>query len=300
MTTSLRISSALVRGREARFVCHMGVLSGKHPRNTMAAIAECFDAGAERIEIDIHSLDGPDYVVFHDRRFDDTTTIKGSLGRTSPEAVRGARYRGHAEHAPPLLSDVLRMARDAATEMQLDLKDWRPLGEDRLRALVELLEPIRERVIISTGQDWNLRRLHQIDPELPFGFDPGHYIDHAREGSPYFLPRNMGAYGYRDDHPMAIGRTEGTLDYLRERFAMLAMQAPGAREWFLSYLLVLQMLDDGFNVAEWLHERGVDANVWTPDFKGAESVKQLERLIEAGVDRITTNTVMSWRAALGA
>ena len=48
---------------------------------------------------------------------------------------------------------------------------------------------------------------------------------------------------------------------------MLALQVPAAREYFLSYRLVLQMLDDGFDVAAWLHDRGIAANVWTLDYR---------------------------------
>jgi hypothetical protein len=108
----------------------------------------------------------------------------------------------------------------------------------------------------------------------------------------------MGAYGYRDDHPLAFGRTENVVDYLEQRFEMLLLQAPGGREFFLSYRLVLQMLDDGFNVAEFLHARGVDANVWTPDYDGANSLATLDRLIRSGIDRITTNTLPAWCAAI--
>jgi hypothetical protein len=149
-------------------------------------------------------------------------------------------------------------------------------------------------VIVSSGQDWNLARLHRAEPELRFGFDPGHYIDHAIEGDQVFLPRTMGAYGYRDDHPLAFGRTEATSDYLRQRMEMLMLQVPGASEFFLSYRLVRQMLDDGFNVAAWLHERDIAANIWTPDYHGEESVRLLERLIASGIDRVTTNTAPAW------
>jgi hypothetical protein len=97
---------------------------------------------------------------------------------------------------------------------------------------------------------------------------------------------------------MAFGRTEGTVDYLRERMAMLALQAPGAREYFLNYRLVLQMLDDGFNVADYLHDRDIEANVWTFDFHGGESFRQLQRLLKAGIDRFTTNTARAWMDAI--
>ncbi|MBI2724570.1 MAG: hypothetical protein HYX50_05855 [Chloroflexi bacterium] len=275
----------------------MATLSGAHPRNSLAAVRECFDANVDRIEIDIHSLAGADYAVFHDRRLDPVTRGSGSIGAATPEDVRAATFRRPEGDRPALLSEVVELARACDTQMQLDWKDVRLLSRERLQTLIDVVAPVRERVMVSNGQDWNLRRLHAADPEFPFGFDPGHYLDHAVEGATIVLPRAMGAYGYRDDHPMALGRGEAVGDYLEERMTMLLAQAPGSREFFLSYRLVLQMLDDGFNPVTWLHERGLLANVWTADWAGAESAHRLRRLVEAGVDRITTNTAPAWMKA---
>lgn len=283
---------------DPRFVPHMAVLYGKEPPNSIAAIEECIDAGVGRIEIDVHSLDGDDYAVFHDHRLETHTTGSGSLGRATPDDIRAATFRERQDDRPPLLSEVVATARKARMELQLDLKDWRPLTDERAHTLVNIVSPMKERVIVSSGQDWNLRILHEADPYLPIGFDPGHYLDHANEGTPFFLPRMTGAFGYRDDHPLAIGRSMETPDYLLQRFELLLRQAHDCREFFLSYRLVLQMLDDGFNVAEFLRSAGIDANVWTPDYAGAESVAMLRRLIDAGVDRVTTNTTIAWREAM--
>ncbi len=283
--------------RSALLVCHMGVLSGKHPRNSIEAIAECFEANAGRIEIDIHSLDGDDYVVFHDYRFETQTTHAGAIGAATPADVRSMRYRERPDSRPALLSEVADLARGCDTELQLDWKDLRLASPRRLRALADTVAPIRERVIVSAPQDWNLRRLRAAAPEVPQGFDPGHYIDHMIEQHQVVLPRQVGAYGYRDDHPMAFGRGNPVVDYLESRMEALALQAPGAREYFLNFRLVLQMLGDGFNPAEWLHTRGIGANAWTADYPGPATVAMAERLIDAGIERITTNTAPAWVAA---
>jgi glycerophosphoryl diester phosphodiesterase len=275
----------------------MAVLSGDLPRNSLAAIRECCEAGVERIEIDIHSLAGPDYIVSHDRRLEDRTTGSGGMGHATPDDVRGSRFRARPDDRPALLSEVVSVARDSRTEIQLDLKDWRPMSEERLRTLDALVAPIRERVIVSSGQDWNLRRLRAVVPEIAIGFDPGFYIAHPTEDPNAAMPRTRGAYGYLDDHPLAFGRTGETAEYLSERLALLRLQAPGSREYFLSHRLALMMLDDGFNAAEFLQERGVDANVWTPDYEGPDSVAVLARLIDAGFDRVTTNTPRAWERA---
>ncbi len=284
-------------GYAVRMTAHKAILSGKHRGNTMGGILECLEADVPRLEIDVHSLDGPDYAVFHERRLETETDGEGSIGRTTPEAFRRVHYLHDEADRPPLLSEVVEAARSCEVELQLDLKDWRPMPATRIRALLDVIEPVHDRVIVSTGQDWNLRRLHRADPELALGFDPGHYIDHAIEGSDVFLPRAMGAYKYRDDHPMAFGKTETVTDYLSERWETLMVQAPPAREFFLSYLLVLQMLDDGFNVAPRLHERGITVTAWTPDCTSGDSIQVLDRLMASGVDRITTNTIPAWMEA---
>ncbi|TAK63332.1 MAG: hypothetical protein EPO22_06655 [Dehalococcoidia bacterium] len=279
-------------GRSAQLVCHMGVLSGKHARNSFEAIVECFDANAGRIEIDIHSLDGDDYAVYHDQRFENETTHTGVVGWATPDEVRSMRFLERPGR-PPLLSEVVDLARGCDTELQLDWKDLRLVPPARLRALAEVVAPIRERIIVSAPQDWNLRRLRAAAPEVPQGFDPGHYIDHTIEQHAVVLPRQMGAYGYRDDHPMAFGRGNPVVDYLESRMEGLSLQAPGAREYFLNFRLVLQMLGDGFNPVAWLHERGIGANAWTADYPVA-TIPMIERLIEAGIERITTNTAPAW------
>jgi glycerophosphoryl diester phosphodiesterase len=258
---------------------------------------ECFAARVERIEIDIHSLDGEDYVVSHDRRLEDHTTGAGALGRVTPDDVRACRFRDRLDDRPPVLSEVADAAHGSRTEIQLDLKDWRTLSDARIRALNEIVAPIRERVIVSSGQDWNLLRIREQAPEIALGFDPGHYLAHPRDDDAPVLPRTVGAYGYLDDHPLAVGRAGETADYLLQRFELFALQAPYAHEYFLSYRLALKMLDDGFNAAEFLHGRRIDANVWTPDYRGPDSVIALRRLLDAGFDRVTTNTAPAWRRA---
>ncbi len=284
-------------GRRVPLTAHKAILSGEHQGNTIGGIRESLAAGVPRLEIDIHSIDGPDYIVFHERRLEHGTTGSGSLGKVTTDQVRGARFTETPEDRPPLLSEVIEAARGSNTQIQLDLKDWRPMPPERIRTLLTVTAPIHDQIVITTGQDWNLLRLHRADPDLALGFDPGHYLDHAIEGSVMLLPRNVGAYGYRDDHPMALGRTEEAADYLRERWALLRLQAPWAQEFFVSWLLILQMQDDGFDAVGWLHEHSIAVTAWTPDYRGLDSLTSLDRLIATGVDRITTNTIPQWLAA---
>lgn len=282
-------------GKTALLTCHRAVLSGLRRPNSAAAVRECIEADVAGLEIDVHSLDGPDYVVSHERRFERDTTGSGSIGAATPEDVRALRFLDDGDDRPALLSEIVELVGGSATQLQLDLKDWRLLREPRLRALLNLIAPVRARVIVTAGEDWNLRLLNRAAPDVAIGFDPGRYFG-AGDDEPGFLPRVVGAYGYRDDHPMAIGRTEEPADYLCARMEILELQCPASREMFLDHRLILQMLDDGFDAVSWLHERGSTATAWTLDHAGAESVRVMERLLAAGVDRITTNTARAWVA----
>jgi hypothetical protein len=57
------------------------------------------------------------------------------------------------------------------------------------------------------------------------------------------------------------------------------------------------MLDDGFDPVAWLRARGIGANAWTADYPDGATVAMIERLIDAGIERITTNTAPAWVAA---
>lgn len=278
-------------------VAHMAVLSGDHRPNSIGAIRECIERGVPRIEIDIHSLEDDDFVVTHDRKLEQETTGRGSVGSATADDIRATRFIDNAHDRPALLSEVAAAAASSDMQLQLDLKDWRPLTPARTQALLGAIAPIRDRVIVSSGQDWNLRALAAIG-SVATGFDPGLYIDSA--GEPYYLPQHLGAYNYRDDHPLALTRTVAVAEYLEQRFEQLALLAPASREWFISYRLVLQMLEDGFDAPAWLRARGIEPNIWTLDYDGAQTLAAYDRLGAAGVARVTTNTTLAWEEPLSA
>jgi glycerophosphoryl diester phosphodiesterase len=258
---------------------------------------ECLRASATRIEIDVHSMADGEYLVCHANRLEEATTSRGAVGRLTRHEALELRRNDDAGSRPPLLSEVIALAQHYEAELQLDLKDWRPLTPHRIDALVALVAPLGERVLVSSGQDWNLRAIARRAPRLRLGFDPNHYF---ASGDPREtpLPTRLGAHGYRDDHPLAIGRAQPLADYLRERIDVMAAQCPFAAEWFINYRLLLQAEADGVPMAELLHERGVAVNAWTLDYDGEASLGKLRRLAATGIDRITTNTARQLVEAL--
>ena len=100
-------------------VAHRALYSGRPTDNSEAAIRECIDAGVVRIELDIHSLAGADYIVAHDRRLTAASGEAVPLGRMTPGDVRA--FRDAAGARPLLLSELVALMADGPMEVQLDL-----------------------------------------------------------------------------------------------------------------------------------------------------------------------------------
>jgi glycerophosphoryl diester phosphodiesterase len=289
-------TTAVVAGRELSFTCHSGLREGRGLPNSLEAIHDCLEAGVFRIEIDIHSMADGDYLVSHASRLEESTTSQGPVGHLTRDDALNLRRSDDPNSRPPLLSEVIALVQPHSSDLQLDLKDWRPLTEERVHALIALTEPLGQRVLVSSGQDWNLRAINSQSKELRLGFDPDHYLASGQRKVP--VPARLGAYGYRDDHPLAIGRAQPVAEYLRERMIDLVTQCPFAREFFIEYQLLLQAMNDGVSLSQLLHERGVAVSAWTLDYDGANSIAKLEALAAAGVDRITANTSQQFLGAL--
>lgn len=289
-------TTVTLAGRELSFTCHSGLLAGRGLPNSLNAIRECLETGVSRVEIDIHSMAADEFLVSHASRLEESTTSQGPVGRLTRAEALQLRRDDDRKSRPPLLSEVVALVLPYASELQLDLKDWRPMPPERVRALIALTEPLGGRALVSSGQDWNLRAINSQSKTLRLGFDPDHYLAAGRRKVP--VPARLGAYGYRDDHPLAIGRAQPVAEYLRERMSDLLTQCPFARELFIEYRLLLQAADDGVSLPQLLHERGVTVSAWTLDYDGTGSIAKLEALAAAGVDRVTTNTSQQFLAAL--
>lgn len=243
---------------------HKATWSGAHAPNTLEGLRECYAARVARTEIDFLSHEG-DFIVTHDM------------------PRRGERT--------PRLADALAIVRDAPkgpTVLMLDAKDAAPWPAETVERLAELIAPVRERVFVGTGADWNLRRLHVVDPEVALTFDPLFYLETKNSDSP--LPGREGAYGYHDAHPLAFRRTVPVAEYLRERIVFLLGLVPGIREFHVRMALFEQMRADDFDVVAAVHDAGALIDLWTLDAGTTAWRERLIRALGAGTDIVTTNT----------
>lgn len=285
-------------GREVALKVHQCVWSGEYAPNSLEAIQDCYRARVARAEIDLAMLKDQDFLVVHDLNLAASTDGEGRVDETNRSAAVRLHLRHHglrtSSAQPALLSEVAATiaAEPFPTLLELDLKDWRPWPWRRVEELARLLQPVRDRITFGGGADWNLRRLHHVDPTLPMGFTISDYLDWLPADQKIGrLPGVRGAYGYLDAHPLAQTRLGATSDYLRDRLGALVRLVPGAREIHIRLLAVEQMLaDDLSDLAALLHAQGMLLDVWTLNAGTPRWRERLAGALAAGADVITTET----------
>lgn len=280
-------------------VRHMAACDEPYLPNSIAAVEAGLKDRASFIEVDVTALADRDYLLVHDPVLESETSGTGPVRGTSSEEARRLRIV-HEERATdaavPLLSDVVAAFLDhpGPTRLQLDYKDLVPFEDDEpLERLVEIIRPLADRVLVSSGADWQLRRLRRMAPWLDLGLDIHFYLDWhppGRRVDPRAIPSQVGVYDYWDDHPLARERHGSTARYLANRCGMLVGLVPEVSTFYLNYRFLIRGLEDGFNWAEELHRVGIKLDAWTLDADHPDAAAIARRLLAAGVDQFTTNT----------
>jgi glycerophosphoryl diester phosphodiesterase len=277
-----------VGDRTVELKVHRCLWSGSFSENSPLAIEECASERVMRTEIDIRVLRDGEFIVLHDDRFDRVTDASGLVREAT--AVEATRSRFKDGSHPLLFSDAVDLiaANEYPRRIELDLKDLAPYTRPQAEALARAVQPLKDRGHFSCPADWNLRRLLMVDPTLLVSLNPHCYIDTELDDD-VRLP--MGAYGYRDAHPLARERVSRTSDYLRDRFGGIMRLVPGILEAHLRLGMLERILDDGVaDVAEIFHSLGLKLDAWTLDAGTPRWRERLARIVAAGVDIVTTDT----------
>ncbi len=290
----------------------MGALDGSGaPPNSLEAIRASLDANADFVEIDVNALAHDDFLTMHGPDMTDETTSTGVPSDYTVEQARSVMFKPHngTSARVPLFSEVVQLFSEhpAKSQLQIDFKNVMPMRDDEiLRRLLRLIEPLGSRVIVSTGSDWHLRSLRKLAPSLRLGFDIHFYIDWRSDDyvpNPDPMqnppPHRKGAYGYWDDHVLALAPLVTPKAYLDDRMEALAVMVPGIEVAYLDYHFILQALADGSNVVEILHQANVRCDAWTLDIRSEAQKAAAYTLKQIGVDQFTSNTPLALRETLG-
>lgn len=300
----------MITAQQPVVVHHMAALENSpYPQNSLEGIRALLEGGAAFIEIDVTALAADDYLLVHDPILDNETSGEGEVSTTMPDeiAVLFIRTRDGeiTSYRPPLLSEVVALFgdygyRNHETRLQIDYKNVFPMRDDEpMRRFLRLIEPLGDRVLVSSGADWNLRWMRRNAHWLDIGFDIGFYLDYRdKQGDSLLPPFSRGAYGYHDDHVLSKLALLSPAQYLAERCEVLLNTLPEASTWYVNYRLLMRALDEDFNMAEWLHEHGIKMDAWTLDV-GKVPDETILRLRDAGVDQFTTNTPLALGQLLG-
>jgi glycerophosphoryl diester phosphodiesterase len=291
----------------ATLLVHHAANRGHHyPPSSLQGLQVCLQAGARVVEVDITPLSDDDFALLHEAQLDKATDGTGYASATTAEQARRLRYTwpGAVTGEPVgLLSQTVSLIRHHRhiQELQLDLKPHAPLTDAVLNGLLRLIDPVKDKIRVTSVADWALRRLRALDDDLCLGFDPLLYLDvetggHREKTIP---PFRVGAYGYRDDHPLSSQLWGPPADYLTARAEALTTQVPGGLIWYISARLLARALDDGFDWIAYLHAAETQVDAWTLDADQPDQVALARQLVAAGVDRITTNDAPRLAKALG-
>jgi glycerophosphoryl diester phosphodiesterase len=155
---------------------HRGA-SAHAPENTLPAFGLALEQGADGIELDVTlSADGVP-IVIHDDTLDRTTTGRGPVAARTLAELRaldagfpasfGDRHVG--THLPTL--DEVFGAYGQQALFNVELKHDRSSGRRLAAATVSVIgaHAMQRRVLISSFQFSNLRRVRALDPNLPIG-----------------------------------------------------------------------------------------------------------------------------------
>lgn len=268
------------------------------PAGSLTGLEISLQAGIKLIEVDAIPLKDGDFALLHDPKLENVSNFSGMVADQTAEWLQQLTYTGTEYHLGTLSQAVSLLSKNPIDGfLQLDLKPYAPLTPTSLSNLVKWIKPVEGSIMVSSVADWAIRFLRKIAPGLSLGFDPLLYLDiradEPREAG--IPPFRVGAFGYLDDHPLAVQRWGRLGEYFAARAEALLQQVPQGITWFLNAQLLEESLLEGFDWIQYLHETGNTVDAWTLDMDRCELALKMKN---AGVDYITTNQITEMSACL--
>jgi glycerophosphoryl diester phosphodiesterase len=248
---------AYLDGPRPRLFAHRGS-SGTHPENTLEAFAAGLEAGADRLELDVHATRDGHIVVFHDDDLDRTTDASGPLrertlcelqsldaGYRFEDPDGGHPFRGRGLRIPTL-AEVLEAFPGVALNIEVKHDDGATV--ERFFALLDR-HRARERVLAAAYEDSILCRIRQVAPDALTSLS-------GEEVAAFFAAWMGGG--------LATYTPPGK-----------AFQVPPDHEG-------MEIVTAGF--VEAAHDLGMEVHVWTINEEA-----EMERLLGLGIDGLMTD-----------
>jgi len=285
------------REKPVTLIHHAAYSGDAAPPGSLSALENCLERGATVVEIDITPLADGSFALLHEADLSIETDGVGNAPQMTREQLQNLHYRHHDEVSDEKVGFIedaveLMMVHPRTQRLQLDLKPFSPLTQDVLRSFLACIDPVKERILVTSVADWALRALSRSAPDVSLGFDPLLYLDWVEDAPrpKQIPPFRVGAYGLLDDHPLSAYRWGSLRDYFAARAAALLVQAPEGCDWFIRAEVLKMALEAGFDWIDFLHQCGSAVDAWTIDVDQRGHIDLARDLVGHGIDALTTDT----------
>lgn len=153
--------------RHVGVVAHRG-FSDSAPENTLVAIREAIDAGADGSEFDVWKCRSGELILMHDNRVDRTTDGKGEIKRLTLTEIKrldagswkNARYAGEPV---PTLDEALALLKDSGTRAVVEIK-----GKGLASEVLDAVERagMHDQTTIISFDSATVGDIRRLDPDI--------------------------------------------------------------------------------------------------------------------------------------
>jgi glycerophosphoryl diester phosphodiesterase len=181
---------------EATIVAHRGA-AGKAPENTVAALRQAIEDGADWIEIDVQETADGEVVVVHDSDFMKLSGVPLKVREGTLEEIRGIDVGGwfgpqFAGETVPTLREVLEMARGKSrVVIELKYYGYDQQLEERVVQIVEAADMASDVAIMSLEYE-GIRKIRALRPDWTIGLLSAKAIGDLTRLDTDFLAVNTG------------------------------------------------------------------------------------------------------------
>ncbi len=178
----------MVKKKKVIIMGHRGY-SAKYPENTMLAFEKAWEAGADGIELDVHSTKDGELVIIHDETLNRTTDGKGNVRDLTWEEIKDLNAAARYPQVPfcplPRLREYLAWAKGKSIFTNIELKTDHYYYAGLEEQVVGMIKRygLEKKVILSSFNHASIIKAKQMLPDMEMGLicskpigNPGGYV----------------------------------------------------------------------------------------------------------------------------
>jgi len=214
-------------------IAHRGY-SAVNPENTLAAIAAAQKAGADYIEIDVHTTADGVPIVLHDQTVDRTTTGTGDVAQLTGAYIAGLEAgswfsSAFSEQPLPTFEQVLDVFVTGSSTLLLEIKG--PETQAEVNRIVDMVTSrgLSSRVVVQSFDENVLRYTKQRAPQLTTGL-----LRSNLDADPVAVSRELGVTLYNPAGTALLTRPSVIQQLHAAGIAVFVWTVDAAAQWQLA------------------------------------------------------------------